>query len=95
VGVGEWIHVTVTYNLDDLPNETPPGSVKIYKNGVLRDTTPLSQFQVVPANGTAPLRVATRDRRSYFPGAIGKVALYDRELTAAQILGHYQAMTVR
>jgi len=95
VAVGEWIHVAVAFNLDDFPTDTPPGSVKIYKNGVLRDTTPLSQFQVVPANGTAPLRIATRDRRSYFLGAIGKVAIYDRDLAAAQILGHYQEMTTR
>jgi hypothetical protein len=95
VTAGEWIHVAVAFNLDDLPTETPPGSVKIYKNGVLRDTTPLSQFQVVPANGTAPLRIGTRDRRSFFPGAIGKVALYDRELNAATLLAHSQEMTAR
>ena len=95
VSVGEWIHVVVTYNLDDLPSERPPGSVKIYKNATLRDTTPLSQFQVTPSNGTAPLRVGTRDRRSYFLGAIGKVAVYDRELSAAQIMSHYQMMTAR
>jgi hypothetical protein len=95
VAVGEWIHVAVTFNLDDLPNDRPSGSVKIYKNGVLRDTTALSQFEVVPANGTAPMRVGTRDLRSFFLGAIGKVALYGRELTATQLLAHYQAMTAR
>jgi len=95
VAAGEWIHVAVAFDLDDLPTETPPGSVKIYKNGGLRDTTPLSQFQVVPANGAAPLRIGTRDRRSFFAGAIGKVALYDRELSAATLLAHYQEMTAR
>lgn len=92
VAVGEWIHVVVVFNLDDFPANTPPGSAKIYKNGALRDTTPLSQFRVIPANGTAPLRVATRDRHSYFLGAIGKVAVYDRELTGSQILSHHQSM---
>ena len=29
----------------------------------------------------------------WFPGAIGKVAIYDYLLTPAQITAHYQAMT--
>ena len=29
----------------------------------------------------------------YFPGAIAKIAFYDRLLTTAQIAAHYQAMT--
>jgi concanavalin A-like lectin/glucanase superfamily protein len=92
VTVGEWIHVVVVFNLDEVPTGTPPGSVKIYKNGTLRGVTPLRQFQVIPGNGTAPFRVATRDRHSFFLGAIAKVAVYDRELTAAQILSHHDAM---
>jgi hypothetical protein len=92
VAIGEWIHVVVVFNLDDFPTETPPGSAKIYKNGALRGVTPLRQFQVIPGHGTAPFRVATRDRRSYFLGAIGKVAVYARELTAAQILSHHDGM---
>jgi hypothetical protein len=91
VAMGEWIHVVVAFNLDD-PTGKPPGSVKIYKNGALRDATPLRQFHVTPGNGTAPFRIATRDRHSFFPGAIAKVAVYDRELTAAQILSHHDTM---
>jgi len=91
VAAGEWIQVVVAFNLDDAPGATP-GTVKIYKNGVLRDMDTLASFQVVPGNGTAPLRVGTRDRHSFFAGAIGKVAIYDRELTPAQVLSHAQAM---
>jgi hypothetical protein len=92
VAIGEWIHVVVAFNLDEFPTDTPPGSVKIYKNGALRAVVHLSQFRVIPGNGTAPFRVATRDRHSYFLGAVGKVALYDRELTAAQVLSHHEGM---
>ena len=92
VTIGEWIHVVVVFNLDDPPTGTPPGSVRIYKNGALRGVTPLRQFKVIPGNGTAPFRIATRDRHSYFLGAIAKVAVYDRELTAAQILSHHDSM---
>jgi hypothetical protein len=91
LSAGEWIHVVVAFDLDEMPGAIP-GTVKIYKNGVLRDTDALAAFQVVPGNGTAPLRVGTRDRHSFFPGAIGKVAVYDRQLTPAQVLSHAQAM---
>ena len=92
VAVGEWIHVVVAFNLDEFAADTPPGSVKIFKNGVPRSVVHLSQFRVVPGNGTAPFRVATRDRHSYFLGAVCKVAVYDRELTDAQVLNHYEGM---
>lgn len=81
---GAWIHVAVIIDRHD---------VSVYKNGVLRKTTPLSQFNVTPAPGSAPVRIATRDLYSFFKGAIGKFALYPRALTAAQLVAHYHAMT--
>lgn len=47
---------------------------------------------IEPEDGDAPLRIGTRDFRSFFEGAIGKVAIYDYELTPQQIQGHYDAM---
>jgi hypothetical protein len=35
------------------------------------------------------------DGTTWFAGAIGKVALYDRLLTQAEISSHYKAMTSR
>lgn len=80
---GEWIHVGVI--IDKV-------NVRIFKNGILRDTTPLSQFNVKPEPGRAPLRIATRDFHSYFKGAIGKFALYARALSASELRSHAQAM---
>ena len=48
---------------------------------------------VTPVHENAPVRVGTRDLESYFEGAVGKYALYDYELTAAQVAAHYQAMS--
>jgi hypothetical protein len=45
-----------------------------------------------PEEGDAPLRVGTRDFKSFFKGAVGKVALYDYELSPDQIQRHYDAM---
>ena len=41
---------------------------------------------------TAPLRVGTMNGKSFFRGAIGKVAIYDFELNREQMLNHAQVM---
>lgn len=87
IRVGEWIHIAVI-----IQTRTRPGTVDIYKNGVLRDTTPLSQFNVTPHAGNAPLRIGTRDLGSFFKGAIGKFAVYAYPLTATQMKNHVQKM---
>lgn len=87
VQAGAWMHVVMV--IDDRSGD---GSVSLYKNGVLRKTTPLSQFDVTPGPGSAPVRIATRDFRSFFKGAIGKFAIYGYPLTTAQISAHYQEM---
>lgn len=68
---GQWVHVAMV-----IQTRTRPGTVALYKNGVLRKTTSLSQFDVTPRQGSAPLRIATRDFGSFFKGAIGKFAVY-------------------
>lgn len=91
---GQWIHVVGVYNITAAAKqgEYPNGYCKIYKNGVLRDQDDLnSTVPVVPENGTAPLRIGTSDMESFFQGAIGKVAVYSKELSAARILAHAQA----
>jgi hypothetical protein len=92
VAVGEWIHVAIVFNTNDTSTQYPDGYVRIYKNGVLRDTTGLDQFRVLPRAGTAPFRIGTRDKSSYFKGAIGKVAIFNHELTPARLAAHVRAM---
>jgi hypothetical protein len=87
VQAGQWIHVAMV--IDNRPN----GTVSIFKNGVLRKTTPLSQFDVVPQPGNAPLRIATRDLRSFFKGAIGKFAIYRYVMSESKLKSHYAKMT--
>jgi len=92
VKAGQWMLVDIVINTRDRSRQYPTGYVRIFKNGVLRDTTGLDQFKVTPGNGTAPFRVGTRDLGSFFQGPIGKVAVYPRELTAQRIRSHYTAM---
>lgn len=83
---GAWIMV------DDVISMTT-GDISIYKNGVLRETVPLSQYSVTPGVTQAPFNIGTRDYNSWFEGAIGKVAVYNYALSAAQISAHYAAMS--
>jgi hypothetical protein len=95
VVAGDWIHYVLVIDSNDVSVAYPHGYTKIYKNGVLRDQDDLSisGTVIVPERGSAPFRVGTRDFGSFFDGAVGKVAMYDEELTATQIAAHYEAMT--
>jgi hypothetical protein len=92
VDLNQWVHVVATFNTVDTSATFPTGFVRLYKNGVLRDTTSLGQFSVVPQNGSAPLRIGTRDFVSFFAGALGKVAIYSTELNITSIAAHHARM---
>jgi hypothetical protein len=70
--------------------------VRIYKNGVLRKGPPdrgtlYGTYDIVPADGSAPVRFATRDGNSFFTGGLDEVAIYPRVLTSAEIMDNYTA----
>lgn len=76
----QWVHITGVIN----------GTVtKIYKNGVLRDTDLLSGYNIVMGDGTAPLRIGTRDFNSFFQGSIDEVKIYNRALSDSEIAQLY------
>lgn len=90
---GEWIHVALVINTVSTSPAYPTGYTKIFKNGVFRDQDSLNDLSIVPVANDAPFRIGTRDFGSFFEGGVGKVALYNYELTAAQLLAHYNLMT--
>lgn len=94
---GQWIHYVLVINARKKADPYPNGYTKIYRDGVLKDQTDLSYRGTVirPTRGNAPFRVGTRDLRSFFDGAIGKVAVYDKELSEARIKEHFRAMIRR
>jgi hypothetical protein len=88
---GEWIHFAVVV---DTVNKDRKGwgTIRIYKNAVLRDTDSLGgSYKITPGNGTAPFRVGTRDFASFFEGAIGKVAVYNYD-ASEYLLRHNHCM---
>lgn len=82
VAVGQWI---------DYVGEIDGKNTLIFKNGVKRDEDPLSGYNITPQNGTAPVRIGTRQLQSFFQGAIARVSIYGAALSAARALVHYQA----
>ena len=99
-----WYYVVGEYTTLSAPSDCQntsmyPGSINVWVNGVEWDqaqhgqTGCMSQYNVVPkANGSA-LNIGTMAEDTWFPGAVGKVAIYDKLLTQAQISAHYKAMT--
>lgn len=89
VTVGKWIHVVFVINTRELSAEYPMGYTRIYKNGVLKMTSGVHHYPNVHLENTvARMRIGTRDFQSYFKGAIGKFAVYPRELQQNDITYH-------
>jgi hypothetical protein len=99
--VGQWIHVVGEYQTTTNPSKcsTPAGTISIWVNGVEWNPSYhypggcMSQYGVTPIAGNSPLDVGTMAMDAYFPGAVGKVAIYDTLLTQQDITSHYEAMT--
>lgn len=92
VQAGRWFHVTLVINTRRKSARYPSGYTKIYKNGVLRDTDSLKDYNIVPRSGSAPLRIGTGYLDSFFEGAVGNIAFYTRELSALRVKAHVNAM---
>jgi hypothetical protein len=88
---GEWIHYVLVINTVNVSASYTTGYTKVFKNGVKRDQDRLTDYDITPGNGSAPFRIGTLDFRSFFKGAIGRVAIYNYELSPLQVLAHYRS----
>lgn len=83
---GQWGHCVMII-------DTAAQTITWFKNGVQRDQDsfgPSSSFPVTPGNGTAPLRIGTRDFSSYFAGAVDDLRIFNRVLNAAEVIALYE-----
>jgi hypothetical protein len=102
IQTGEWIHYTLIINTVDTDPAHTTGYTKLYvhrKNSsgtivTFEDKDALTNYSIIPQDGTAPFRIATEDFSSYFHGSIGKVAVYNYMLSAAQSLEHAQKIFI-
>ena len=103
IKASSWYHVVGEYTTLSAPSDcqntsTYPGSINVWVNGVEWDhaqhgqTGCMSQYNVIPTANNSPLNIGTMAQDTWFPGAVGKVAIYDKLLTQAQITAHYTAM---
>jgi hypothetical protein len=95
---GDWIHVVACFDPGDAASKS--AGVHIYKNGARRQGPPSAgvlynnpKWQIKPVHGSAPLRLGTRDKKSFLTGGLDEVAIYPRVLTAKEILENYHAGT--
>lgn len=104
IQAGQWFHVVGEYTTKSQPANCAsaqmyPGAIDIWVNGVKWNpavhapTGCMSQYKVVPVANNSPLEIGQMAMDTFFPGAIGKVAIYSRLLTQAEITRHYSAMT--
>jgi hypothetical protein len=104
IQAGSWYHVVGEYTTLMQPSDCQdatmyPGMIDIWVNGVRwahashGQTGCMSQYDVIPAANNSPLNIGTMSMDDWFPGAIGKVAIYDKLLSSAQVTAHYRAMT--
>lgn len=87
-----WIHFVLIINTKNTSSKYPTGYTKVYRDGKLRDQDDLQSYNIIPKNGSAPIRIGTRDKNSFFKGSIAKVALYDYELSQEKIDSHFKKM---
>jgi hypothetical protein len=99
---GTWHHVIGEYQTMTLPtgcNGPQKGGIDIWVDGVEWDqaahlqTGCMSQYGITPVANDSPLHIGTMALDTWFQGAIGKVAVYDYLLSAAQITNHFHVMT--
>ena len=99
---GHWLHVVGEYQTQTTPSPCKsayPGTINIWVNSVPWNpsyhypTGCMSQYSITPKVGSSPLDIGTMAMDSWFPGAVGKVAIYNYLLTQPQITSHFSAMT--
>lgn len=81
IAVGTWYMLVGVAKVSDT-------SVKLYKNGTLRNTQNWVG-QITPTAGPAPITFGTVDSTDWFQGGIDEVAIFPTALTAAQITNLY------
>lgn len=99
---GQWLHVVGEYQTLTQPkgcNGPQIGGINIWVNGIEWNqayhlqTGCMSQYGITPTASDSPLNIGTMAFDTWFPGAIGKVAIYSYLLSQAQINAHFSAMT--
>ncbi len=88
---GVWVHLVATFDDPRQPN----ARVCLFKNGQpsphnISPGTLYKNYHITPRHGQAPVRLGTRDLRSFLTGGLDEVAIYPRVLRPDEILLHWK-----
>ncbi len=95
---GDWIHIVAIFNDPSATPAVPMPGVSINRDGALRQSPPNKgcryynppDWNVTPTHGKAPLRLGTRDLKTFLIGGLDEIAVYPRILTPVEIMAHYK-----
>jgi hypothetical protein len=90
--LNQWVNITGTFIANSATG------LRGYKNGIEDPNSPINASTVNPLSYNGPLYIGTRNPDSnqrYFDGRIGIVQVYNRALSASEILQNYNAQKSR
>ena len=90
VPVGKWTHVFATYD-----GSSKAEGFKLYIDGKRTDVEITNNLLTAPPKTTKPLRIGRRTNGAPFRGLIDEVRIYDRELTAEEVLAVSESDSLR
>jgi hypothetical protein len=87
IKANEWIYITGVVN---------GTHTLIYKDGIIRDADAYSPGlggykEIIPGQGTCPVRIGTADMASFFEGGIDELKIWNRALSPKEILQNYNS----
>ena len=86
-----WMNICVTYS-----GNSSSSGVVLYRNGAVVTGTIITSSIGITINTSASAQISGRGGSSVvFPGRIGSTIIYNRALTAAEVLQNYNAQRVR
>jgi len=90
VPVGKWTHVFATYD-----GSSKAEGFKLYIDGKRSDVEITNNLLTASPKTTKPLRIGRRTNGAPFRGLIDEVRVYDRELTAEEVLAVSESDSLR
>jgi hypothetical protein len=90
--LNQWVNITGTFIANSATG------LRGYKNGIEDPNSPINASTVNPLSYNGPLYIGTRNPDSnqrYFDGRIGIVQIYNRALTASEVLQNYNSTKAR
>ncbi len=90
VPINQWKHVFATYD-----GSSKAEGLKLYVDGKRQDVEITNNLLTASTITSKPLRIGRRSDGAPFRGSIDEVRIYDRELTAEEVLGLIESDSLR